>query len=230
MQHSFLGRDLSDWPAWYFEDFYMAFSESQQSAFLREGLRPSPGTSIAASLACWERSSGDPLKRLLYTDINSYLIELLMKQDNMSMAASVESRVPFLDHELVEFAAGIPTRYNVRGLAGKRILKKAVSDLLPDSIIHRRKMGFPTPLRSWLRGSDLDDVESMVLSPRSLQRNLFEEAALRQLFEDHRRLHRDHTDRIWRLLNLELWCRIFLDQDPVKPPEVPGTAATTVAC
>ncbi len=225
LQHSFLGRDLSDWPAWYFEDFYMAFDEAQQVELLREDLRPAPGTSIAASLACWERSSGDPLKRLLYTDINSYLIELLMKQDNMSMAASVESRVPFLDHELVEFAAGIPARYNVRGMAGKRILKKAVGDLLPDSIIYRRKVGFPTPLRAWLRGPDLDQVESLILSPRSLDRRLFEESALRQIFADHRRLRRDNTDRIWRLLNLETWCRIFIDEDPVELPSSPGLIA-----
>ncbi len=214
LQHSFIGRDLGDWPRWYFEDFYVAFTEAEQAGLLRQELRPADGSTLRSSLAAWDRSSGDPLKRLLYTDMNSYLIELLMKQDNMSMAASVESRVPFLDHELVEFAASIPTRYNVRGLAGKRILKKGVTDLLPDSIIHRRKMGFPTPLRSWLRAETLDDVESLMLSGECLDREIFEPDALRALFAEHRSLHKDNTDRIWRLLNLELWCRVFLDGRP----------------
>ncbi len=121
-----------------------------------------------------------------------------------------------------EFAARIPSRYNVRGLAGKRVLKKAVADLLPSSIIHRRKMGFPTPLRSWLRGPELDPVEEMLLSPRCLDRGLFEEDALAKMFAEHRSRHRDHTDKIWRLLNLELWCRTFLDETPTQiPAQVP---------
>lgn len=222
LQHSFLGRDLSNWPAWYFDDFYMAFSEGDQERLLRKELSPPPETALRSSLKHWERSSGDPIQRLLYTDIKTYMVELLMKQDSMSMAASIESRVPFLDHHLVEFTAGIPSRHNVRGLAGKRILKKAVGDLLPESIIYRRKMGFPTPLRAWLRGPELDNVERLLLSPASLDRNLFEKQPLEELFSEHRRLHRDHTDRIWRLLNLELWCRVFLDQDPVRSPAAAG--------
>ena len=80
----------------------------------------------------WSHSSGELLHRLLYTDIKTYLVELLMKQDQMSMAASVESRVPFLDHALVEFTASIPAKYSTRGMAGKCILKSAVEDLLPE--------------------------------------------------------------------------------------------------
>lgn len=127
------------------------------------------------------------------------------------MAASVESRVPFLDHELVEFAATIPAQFKVRGLSGKRVLKNAVRDLLPDSILDRKKMGFPTPIRLWLRGPYLDTVERLVLSPRSLDRSFFREKALETIFHEHRTRSRDHTDRIWRLLCLEHWCRIFLD-------------------
>src|SRR5713226_8456600 len=114
-------------------------------------------------MEAFERSHGDLLHRLLYSDINSYLIELLMKQDQMSMAASVESRVPFLDHVLVEFAARIPGPIKTRALEGKRMLKMAVRDLLPSSIIERRKMGFPTPLSSWLLGSQLDVIERLLL-------------------------------------------------------------------
>ena len=90
------------------------------------------------------------LSKLLYADQKTYLVELLMKQDQMSMACSIESRVPFLDHPFVEFAAQVPDSLKIRGGVGKYILKKAVEDLLPSEIIYRKKMGFPTPLRQWL--------------------------------------------------------------------------------
>ena len=85
------------------------------------------------------------LDRLLYADMKTYLVELLMKQDQMSMAASIESRVPFLDHHLVEFAAGLPTRMKLRGLTTKWILREAVREVLPPEILTRKKMGFPVP-------------------------------------------------------------------------------------
>ena len=87
---------------------------------------------------------------MLYADQKTYLVELLMKQDQMSMACSIESRVPFLDHQFVEFAATVPDRMKLRGGVGKYILKRAVEDILPREIVYRKKMGFPTPLRQWL--------------------------------------------------------------------------------
>jgi asparagine synthase (glutamine-hydrolysing) len=151
---------------------------------------------------------------MLYTDIKTYLVELLMKQDNMSMAASIESRVPFLDHPLVEFATGIPRQLQVRGMAGKRILKKAMADLLPQSILYRRKLGFPTPWSGWMAGPQLEVVWTLLLEPRSTSRGLFRREALERLFAEHRAQHRDHNQRIWRLLNLELWFRVFLEGEP----------------
>ena len=129
------------------------------------------------------------------------------------MAASIESRVPFLDHELVEFAARIPGHLKVHGLAGKLILKEGARGLLPESIIDRRKVGFSTPLGSWLFGPQLDGLEEMLLDARSLDRKLFRPAALKKMFGEHRTRQRDHTDQIWRLVNLELWQRIFMDRD-----------------
>jgi asparagine synthase (glutamine-hydrolysing) len=214
LQHTFLARDGASWNSFYFDNFYSAFSETEQANLLRDEQRPVSGAAYRNSLACWEKCSGDLLFRLLYSDIKTYLVELLMKQDNMSMAASIESRVPFLDHVLVEFAASIPSEFSTRGLAGKCILKSAVEDLLPKSIIYRRKMGFPTPWRSWLAGPQLDALENMLAEPRSQARGLFKPEAVRQLFAEHRRNVRDHSDRIWRLLNLELWQRVFLDRDP----------------
>ncbi len=171
-------------------------------------------------MSAWERSrsQGDLLHRLLYSDINSYLIELLMKQDQMSMAASVESRVPFLDHVLAEFTATIPAQYSIHGMAGKVILKQAVEDLLPHEIIYRKKMGFPTPWESWLVGTQLDELERMLLEPRSAERGLFRRDAVKRIFAEHRSKSRDHGTRIWRLLNLETWFRVMIEGEP---PEVP---------
>jgi asparagine synthase (glutamine-hydrolysing) len=214
LQHTFLARDGADWSSFYFDNFYAAFSEAEQVRILADDLRPAPGEAYRNSLDYWAKSSGTLLNRLLYTDIKTYLVELLMKQDNMSMATSIESRVPFLDHVLVEFAAGIPKRYKIRGLAGKQILKEAVEDLLPKPIIYRGKMGFPTPWRGWLVGAQLDSIERMLLEPRSASRGLFKPEALRLFFAEHRSRHADHYDRIWRLLNLELWHRVFVDGDP----------------
>ncbi len=211
LPHTFLARDGNSWVSFYFDNFYAAFSEDEQAALMTEELLPLPGAAYRNSLAYWERASGDLMSRLLYTDIKTYLVELLMKQDNMSMAASVESRVPFLDHVLVEFAASIPAPFMTRGLTGKCILKSAVQDLLPHSILHRRKVGFSTPIRSWLASPQLDVIERLLFEPRSLGRGLFKLEGLRRLFANHRARRADHSDRIWRLLNLELWQRIFVD-------------------
>jgi asparagine synthase (glutamine-hydrolysing) len=213
-QHTFLGRATDTWSSFYFDNFYCAFSESDQSDLLIPTAQNHPGSAYRDTMAYWENAKGDLLDRLLYTDIKTYLVELCMKQDQMSMAASIESRVPFLDHVLVEFAASIPARFKTRGMSGKLILKSAVKDLLPKSIIHRRKMGFPTPLATWILGPQLTTIEQMLLSPRTMSRRVFRPGAVQRLFAEHRANHRDHSDRIWRLLNFEIWQRIFFDRDP----------------
>jgi asparagine synthase (glutamine-hydrolysing) len=216
LQHTSLVRDGNSWSSFYFDNFFSAFAASQQSDLLTPATRAEAGDAYAGSLGAWERSRGDLLHRLLYTDINSYLIELLMKQDQMSMAASVESRVPFLDHVLVEFTARIPARYSIAGMAGKVILKKAVEDLLPKSIVYRKKMGFPTPWEYWLAGPQLDDLEHLLLGPRSTERRLFRVEALKRIFAEHRAKMRDHGNQIWRLINLEIWQRVMIDGEPVE--------------
>jgi asparagine synthase (glutamine-hydrolysing) len=226
LQHTFLGRDAKTWSSFYFDNFYCAFSESDQSDLLIPAAQSNPGSAYRDTMAYWENAKGDLLDRLLYTDIKTYLVELCMKQDQMSMAASIESRVPFLDHVLVEFAASIPARFKTRGMSGKLILKSAVKDLLPESIIHRRKMGFPTPLSTWILGPQLETLENMLLSPRSVSRGLLRPEAVRRLFAEHRASHRDHSDRIWRLLNLEIWQRIFLDHDPAPMESVTPSDAS----
>lgn len=221
LSHTFLALDGESWSSFYFDNFLSAFSEKEQSGLLSDRLAEefTSGAAYRNVLGYWDASSGDLLGRLLYTDIKTYLVELLMKQDNMSMAASIESRVPFLDHVLVEWALRIPAKYSIQGLAGKRILKQAMRGILPDSIIDRPKLGFPTPWSLWLRGRQLDVIEQLLAEPRSVERGLFQPAAIERLFREHRAQYRDHYDRIWRLLNLELWHRACLEGDFERSPD-----------
>jgi asparagine synthase (glutamine-hydrolysing) len=216
LEHTFLLRDGTSWSSFYYDNFFSAFSAAEQIELLTPEATASAGDAYLGSMTAWEGSRGDMLHRLLYADVNSYLVELLMKQDQMSMAASIESRVPFLDHELVEFTARIPARYSITGMAGKFILKQAVEDLLPKSIIYRKKMGFPTPWEYWLAGPQLDDLEHILLEPRTTERGLFRPEAVQRLFAEHRAKLRDHGNRIWRLLNLEIWHRIMIDGEPLE--------------
>jgi asparagine synthase (glutamine-hydrolysing) len=215
LSHTFLGLDGESWDSFYFDNFFSAFNQRDQKELLTEELSHEieAGSAYRNVLQYWEQSSSaaELLQRLLYTDIKTYLVELLMKQDNMSMAASIESRVPFLDHVLVEWAMRVPASIQIHGSAGKRILKKAVEDLLPHSIVYRPKLGFPTPWSGWLAGAQLDDIERLLLEPRSMNRGFFRKPAVEKLFREHRARHRDHHDRIWRLLNLELWHRVCLE-------------------
>ena len=217
LEHTFIARDGGAWDSFYFDNFFSAFSASEQAGLLTDNFAQefAPASAYKNVLSYWERSAAqagtEMLPRLLYTDIKTYLVELLMKQDNMSMAASIESRVPFLDHVLVEFAARIPREVQIQGLEGKRILKKAMEDLLPHEILYRPKLGFPTPWSGWLAGPRLEIIRELLLEPRSLDRGYFRRQALENLFDEHRAKHRDNYDRIWRLLNLELWHRVCLE-------------------
>jgi len=166
----------------------------------------------AAHRQLFERSVGAALvDRMLYSDVKSNLVELLMKQDQMSMAASIESRVPFLDHKLVEFAARVPWRYKLRGRSGKHLLKRALKGYLPDNILNRPKQGFPVPFDSWLREQLFDQAEGVLLSNAAEHRGWFRPAAVRELLDAHRAGQHNATRRIWCLLGLELWAQMFLD-------------------
>src|SRR5690606_36055001 len=129
----------------YIDNFQAAFSAHEQDELLLRAA--DAGDAHGSYLQWWKASEGArPLQRMLYTDMKTYLVELLMKQDQMSMSASIESRVPFLDHSFVEFAAGVPDDLKLNGSTGKYIFKKVAESLIPHDIIYRKKMGFPTPL------------------------------------------------------------------------------------
>jgi asparagine synthase (glutamine-hydrolysing) len=153
------------------------------------------------------------LDGLLYADIKTYLHELLMKQDQMSMATSLESRVPFLDHKLVEFTARMPDKLKLRGATTKYVLRESMKGVLPEAILRRSKMGFPVPIGAWFRGQFKSVVDEYVLGERALARGIFAPEFVRNLVSLHQ-AGEDHSERLWALVNFEMWLRRFFDQDP----------------
>jgi len=153
-----------------------------------------------------------PLHRMLYVDTKLWLPDdLLARGDKTSMAASLEARVPLLDHKLVEFAASLPPRMKIRGLVRKYLLKKVSSTWLPREIIRRKKKGFPMPTAMWFRKEARPFLRD-VLSPEALRRRgLFHPPFVERLMAEHERGFANHGSLLWGLLNVELWHRCFLD-------------------
>jgi asparagine synthase (glutamine-hydrolysing) len=217
-----------------FLDNFAAIPLALQRELLTPGMRGADP--YALSRAYFDSASdGTLLNRLLYTDLKTYLVELLMKQDQMSMSASIESRVPFLDHHLVEFASRLPERLKLSGFTTKRILRQAVATLLPRSILDRPKMGFPVPFATWTSGPWNGVARQVLLDRRSRERGVIDAAGVNRLLSDHQRGLRRGGDAIWALMNLELWYRTYIDGDGVQTlpaaepsPAHAGTAAASV--
>jgi len=158
--------------------------------------------------------NGDLIAQLLAVNMQTYLPgDLLVKTDRVTMANSLEARCPFLDHELVEFASTIPSDLKLKGMTTKYILKRALKGIVPDEIIHRKKHGFGVPVGRWLRTSLKRHLHETLLSPDALRRGYFKESTLRRLIDEHQSGKRDHGHRLWALLTLEIWHRIFIDQE-----------------
>ena len=221
-ERSFLGLDPG--PREMFCENFAVFPTFLQKHLLsgtRGGLTRDP---YAFILRCYEEAQGDSLDRMARADLQTYLVELLMKQDQMSMAASIESRVPYLDHVLVEQVLALPSRFKLRGWRTKAVLRAALKDLVPRAILERRKAGFPVPLGRWLREARWPVVQEFVLSPRALRRGYFDPTLLRTLAQEHRSQVADHTSRLWLLINLEIWQRIFLEGESPAAMPIPAAA------
>ncbi|HKE46206.1 MAG TPA: asparagine synthase (glutamine-hydrolyzing) [Steroidobacteraceae bacterium] len=150
------------------------------------------------------------LRRILYFDQTSWLPDnLLERADRMTMAASLEARVPFLDHELARFVASLPDHYRVRGLRGKWILRAAAANLLPERILKRPKVGFRVPVNDWFRGGMRDFLLDHLQGRSSLTRAYYEPRVLDATLAEHFERRRNHEKLLWSLLNLELWHRCY---------------------
>ena len=209
---SFLGV-APDIESIYFDNFAVFPLAMQGDLLSNETLERIGGIDPYAGVrAALEETDADSLlDRLLYADIKTYLHELLMKQDQMSMATSVESRVPFLDHKLVEFTCSLPERLKLRGGTTKYILRESMKGVLPEAILSRSKMGFPVPIGAWFRGAYRSIIDEYVLSERAMSRGLFDPAFVRDIVNRHQSGVENHEERLWALVNFEIWQRQFFD-------------------
>jgi asparagine synthase (glutamine-hydrolysing) len=225
-RRSFLAMDRSP-EAMVFDNFASIRLADQQQLLSPEfRAHATRAGAYGSSLACFSRPNGSTtlLDRLLYADIKTYLVELLMKQDQMSMATSIESRVPFLDHKLVEFAATLPTDWKLSGWTTKRVLREAMKGVLPPSILNRPKMGFPVPFAAWMRNGWNSVARDVLLDRRTRQRGVIDPGAIDRLLSAHAAGATNGGDRIWTLLNLELWYRTFIDKEGVQTLPEPSNA------
>jgi asparagine synthase (glutamine-hydrolysing) len=152
------------------------------------------------------------LNQMLYVDTKTWLPDdLLVKADKITMANSVELRVPLLDHKVLEFAAGLPAHYKVSGFRTKHILKEAFKGRVPNVILNRKKTGFPVPVETWLRNDLRDYVREVLMDSKTLARGYFEKKEIADLLDANSR-HSDHPLEVFSLLTIELWHRRFIDQ------------------
>jgi asparagine synthase (glutamine-hydrolysing) len=155
----------------------------------------------------------DVLTRMIYNEFKLRLPELLlMRVDKIGMSTSIEARVPFLDHHLVEFTMDIPMQHKVRNGDAKYLLKKAVSGLIPDEIIHRKKMGFGAPMSQWLRGKFGGEAEALILGSPLLRRPGFNPDFIAALCRNHREGREDNALFIWTLYNLAAWYAYWIER------------------
>jgi len=202
-----LGTDPRD----LFCENFSVFRRAQRQDLMSQQALHDSSDPHGTSLGHFHAAGDDMVQCMSRADVMTYLVELLMKQDQMSMAASLESRVPFLDHRLVELLMSIPSRFKLHGWQTKVLLRDAVRDIVPAEVLSRRKMGFPVPVSRWLREGFQSLVDDFVLSERALGRGYFQVDSLQRLARDHQQGRADHGERLWLLINLEIWQRIFID-------------------
>jgi asparagine synthase (glutamine-hydrolysing) len=199
-----------------------SFSEQEVPAELREsGLLPESYLQqdtfnvVESFLGHFDREfpGRDALTRMIYNEFRLRLPELLlMRVDKITMSTSLESRVPFLAHRLVEFSMDIPEEWKTRNGTAKYLLKKAVEGIIPDDIIYRKKMGFAAPMAQWLRSDFGKHAESALMSSRLLERGFFDRAYIASLFRKHRTGKTDCSLYIWTLFNLTSWYDYWIEK------------------
>lgn len=171
----------------------------------------------------------DDLSRMLYLDTKIWLPDnLLMKNDKMTMAASLEARMPLLDEDLIAYAASIPSQFKVRGWQTKWVLKQAFADFLPRPILTRKKMGFNVPTGTWFRTGQRDYLCGLLLSERMRSRDLFNSAYVEHLLRAHLDGRHNYQAQLFTLASLELWFRVFIDPPSLAAPSPIGEQASLV--
>lgn len=199
-----------------FEQRYRSYIEVFAPDTIRDLCGATARSADAVQEAFSNSAGQDLLNRLLNFDSQTQLPDdLLLLTDKMSMAVSLECRVPLLDHELVELAASIPASRKLQGGELKHILKQALQGILPKEILYRKKRGFGAPMGAWLRHELLGLMEQVLSEPALKQRGIFDPNVVQRVIREHMSRQADHTDHLQALINLELWCRLYLDGNSV---------------
>ena len=163
-----------------------------------------------------EAVAEDDLDRMLQADISTRLAEhSLMLTDRMTMSQSLEGRSPFLDHRLAEFVATLPTDLTMRGKTLKYLLRKVAEPYLPESILRRPKQGFMFPLAYWMKGPLLPVMRRLLRDAAVLEEGIFQREAVERLLAEHLADKADHHVRLWLILNVEVWFRLFIRREPL---------------
>lgn len=181
-------------------------------------LRPRMGDAAADAAAVFAHhlnscDATTPLDRMLYADMKLWLPDyLLLRGDKLTMANSLEARLPLLDHKLVEFTAALPENMKLRGRTRKYLLKQAASELIPARIIHRKKQGFPIPIQKWLRCEANDMLHDLLSAETFRSRGLFDFDVVARLIKQHESGYADRATELWGLMSVEMWLQMFADQ------------------
>ena len=187
--------------------------DQQKSLFTRGVLAETEGDIYSGVRELVGRSDAkNVIEQMQYADINFYLAEdILTKVDRAAMAVSLETRAPFLDPRVGQFAASIPVEYKLKGKSGKVVLKEAMKDLLPHEILHRPKKGFGIPIAEWLKGR-LNSLLNDLLAPERLRsQGLFDSDYVQKLIREHETAKASHHKELWTLLVFQLWYDQFLN-------------------
>ncbi len=213
-------RALGEEPAQRWLNWFGVFHDSLKARLLLPGVQAQVDMNAARLFQRWldRQPQRDDLSRMLYLDTKIWLPDnLLMKNDKMTMAASLEGRLPLLDEHLVAYAASIPSHLKVHGWQTKYILKRAYADFLPPEILRRKKMGFNVPTGAWFRGEQRGFLNDLLLSERMLSRGLFDRACIDYLLREHLSGRGNYQAQLFTLASLELWFRVFIDPPALNP-------------
>jgi asparagine synthase (glutamine-hydrolysing) len=193
-----------------------------KSRLFRDGMPGQDGEPCCEPIRMWHADTTrmDPLNRMLYVDARTSLPDnLLLYGDKMSMAVSLEARVPYLDLELMSFAESIPAQMKIKGLTQKYALKKALSRWVPQETIERKKIGFATPVDLWLQGTLAEELRDRVGAANSLSRTFFRPKAIDTLIDQHVSKSEDNKRILFALLTLEIWNEAYINGYSRSPRE-----------
>lgn len=214
-----LQADQSQFEANYFDYWQRLIPESRRKSFFSDKVSQETKDysvfDVFKNVLNGGRNEGI-LNKVLYFETKTFLAGLLVVDDKLGMANSLEVRVPFLDNQLVDFMQTVPSKYKFKQNTSKYLLKKTMENILPASILNRKKQGFTPPEQSWYKGPSMGYIKETLLSQRAIERNLFDMNYIRNIINQHVSGEVNHRLLIWSLLSFEWWCRIFLEGERIK--------------